>query len=133
MIHFGYVFCFCVEKNAELQPEHRKHEGRAVFQGNKVVDQNWDVAMFQDLGSSPANMDASRAAADCYGRFPGRDIEIADAEQPPAQRKHKGRAVLQGNQVVDQDWDVATFQDLGSSPANMDASRAADLWLLPWT
>ena len=57
-IHFGYVFCLCVEKNSESQPELRKYKGRAVSQGNKVVDQNWDVAMFQDLGSNPANMDA---------------------------------------------------------------------------
>ena len=88
-IHFGYVFCFCVEKNSELQPELRKYKGRAVFQGNKVVDQNWDVAMFQDLGSNPANMDASRAA-DCYGCFPGHGLEIADAEQAYIQADLKG-------------------------------------------
>ena len=45
--------------------------------------------MFQDLGSSPANMDASRAA-DCYGCFPGHDIEIADAEQAYIQADLKG-------------------------------------------
>ena len=45
--------------------------------------------MFQDLGSSPANMDASRAA-DCYGCFPGHGIEIADAEQAYIQADLKG-------------------------------------------
>ena len=36
--------------------------------------------MFQDLGSSPATMEASRAA-DCHGCAEGNDIEQADVEQ----------------------------------------------------
>ena len=72
-----------------MQPELRKYKGRAVFQGNKVVDQNWDVATSQDLGSNPANMDASRAA-DCYGCLPGHGLEIADAEQAYIQADLKG-------------------------------------------
>ena len=42
-------------KNAEL-PEGspaRKYKGRVVFQGNRVVNQNWETAIFQDLGSAP--------------------------------------------------------------------------------
>ena len=32
------------------------------------------------MGSQPASMDAGRTA-DCYGMFPGHDVEQADAEQ----------------------------------------------------
>ena len=45
--------------------------------------------MFQDLGSCPASMEASKAA-DCYGSVPDFDIEIADAVQAYVQ------AALQG-------------------------------------
>ena len=51
-----------------------------MFQGNRVVNQNWEAAVFQDMGNSPATMDASRAC-DCYGSMPGNKTEIADAEQ----------------------------------------------------
>ncbi len=69
-------------ENAELNEgdPRRKFKGRVVFQGNNVRDQNWNVAMFQELSSCPATMDAARAA-DCYGLAPGNTIQQADAEQ----------------------------------------------------
>ena len=53
-IHVGRVFEICVEKGSELPPGHpgRKFKGRSVFQGNQVRDQNFDWAIFQELGSS---------------------------------------------------------------------------------
>eukprot|EP00972_Heterocapsa_arctica_P074856 11047172-Heterocapsa_arctica.AAC.1 len=67
----GYLFALCVEKNSELPAGHpkRKFKGRVVFQGNRVTNQHWEAAIFHDLGSCPATMEASRAA-DCYGSFP---------------------------------------------------------------
>ena len=41
-------------------------------------------------------------------------------------RKFKGRVVFQGNNVVNQHWEAAAFQDLGDTLATMDASRIAD-------
>ena len=81
-MHFGRVFSICVEKNSELPPDHpnRKFKGRVVFMGNNVKDENWNVALFQELSSSPATMEAAKAA-DCYGLFPGHEVEQADAEQ----------------------------------------------------
>ena len=38
-------------------------------------------------------------------------------------RKFKGRGVLLGNQVKNQHWEAAFFQDLGNSPATFEASR----------
>ena len=47
---------------------------------HQVKDQNWEAALFQDLSSSPAAMEASRAA-DAYGLIEGHDIDVADADQ----------------------------------------------------
>ena len=41
-------------------------------------------------------------------------------------RKFKGRGVLLGNQVKNQSFEAAMFQDLGNSPASFEASRWAD-------
>ena len=47
-------------------------------------------------------------------------------------RKHKGRAVFQGNDVKDENWDNAICASLSSSPSSMEASKAADYFgLLP--
>ena len=43
-------------------------------------------------------------------------------------RKFKGRGVLLGNQVKNQVWEAAFFQDLGNSPATFEASRWADFY-----
>ena len=41
-------------------------------------------------------------------------------------RKFKGRGVLLGNQVKNQSFEAAMFQDLGNSPASFEASHWAD-------
>ena len=81
-IHVGRVFGILVEKGSELVADdpRRKFKGRAVFGGNDVRDEAGNWAIFQDLGSCPATMDAARAA-DAYGCFEGHDAEQADAEQ----------------------------------------------------
>ena len=78
----GLIFGIVVEKNHEL-PETdpaRKYKGRAVFQGNNVRDEDGNWAIFQELGSSPATMEAARCA-DAYGMCPGNEVEQFDAEQ----------------------------------------------------
>ena len=62
-MHFGKVFGICVEKGSELKADskHRKFKGCYVFQGNLVRDQNWEAAIFQELGSSPAAMEAGNS------------------------------------------------------------------------
>ncbi len=90
-VHMGYLLGICVEKNSEL-PESdpaRKFKGWVAFQGNRVVDQNYDAAMFQDLGSAPATMEASKIG-DFYGCVPGHSLEIADAVQAYVQADMKG-------------------------------------------
>ena len=48
-------------------------------------------------------------------------------EGDPA-RKFKGRGVLLGDQVKDQNMEAALFQDLGNSPKNFDSARRADFY-----
>ena len=65
----GKVFEICVEKGSELPlgDPLRKYKGRMVFQGNHVRDENADVALFSELGSSPATMEGGGCL-----RFPTR-------------------------------------------------------------
>ena len=90
-IHIAYLFGICVLKGSELPPGHenRKYKYRVVFQGNRVVDEEWQAAQFEDLGSSPATLESSRAC-DLYGCSPDHDIEMADAEQAYVQAELKG-------------------------------------------
>ena len=89
--NLGYLFGICVEKNSELPAGHpsRAYKGRVVLQGNSVVNQDWQRAVFEDLGNAPATVDASRAA-DCFGCAPGHVIQMADAEQAHIQAELKG-------------------------------------------
>ena len=85
----GYLFGLCVEKNSEMSPELRKYKYRVVFQGNRVIDQNYEAAIFQDLGSTPATLEASRVA-DAFGAQENWATEVADAEQAYVQADMKG-------------------------------------------
>ena len=79
--HVGRIFDICVQKNSELPDDdkRKKYKGRAVFGGDNVRDEVGNWAMFQDLGSCPATMEAARTA-DAYGCFPGHASQQADAE-----------------------------------------------------
>jgi len=90
-LNFGHLFGICVEKGSELPEGHenRKMKYRIVFQGNNVKNQDWQAATFDDLGSSPASLEAARAA-DLYGCVPGQAIEMADAVQAYVQAALKG-------------------------------------------
>ena len=54
-----------------------------------MKDENWDVAVFSSLSSSPSRMEASKAA-DHYGLFHGHDTETSDALQAYPQAKLGG-------------------------------------------
>ena len=91
-MHFDYLFGLCVEKGSELPAGHpnRKFKYRVVFQGNAVVNQDWQAATFDDLGSSPGTLESSRAC-DLYGCAPGHEIQMADAEQAYVQALLEGK------------------------------------------
>ena len=90
-VHVGKVFEICVEKGSELPANDplRKFKGRTVFQGNNVRDENSDSALFSELGSSPATMEAGKAL-DAYGHTPGNECQQADGKQAYTQTTLKG-------------------------------------------
>ena len=72
--HFGTLMTLCHEKHSELNTSlssmsgqetaakvEKKYKGRVVFRGNNVKDENAQVALFQDLSSNPAAMEAANA------------------------------------------------------------------------
>ena len=91
-VHVGMIFGFVVEKNSDLPvgDARRKFKGRVVFQGNNVKNQNWESAMFADLGSSPSSMEAGRII-DAFGMRPDYDIQQSDAVQAYLQAKIRGK------------------------------------------
>ena len=56
----GSFATIVVEKNAELSPDDpsRKFKGRTVFLGDQVRDQDAQSAIFVELSSAPAAMEA---------------------------------------------------------------------------
>ena len=89
--HFGKVFEICSVKGDELPEGHpqRKWKGRSVFQGNNVQDENHDHAIFAELGSSPASMEAGKVI-DVFGSQPGYSKQQADSRQAYTQALFKG-------------------------------------------
>ena len=81
-VHLARVHGICVEKNYQLpkRDKKRKFKGRGVLLGDQVKTQNFEAALFQDLGNSPATFEAARWA-DFYGCLEGNDVQMADAIQ----------------------------------------------------
>ena len=82
---------FVLEKNSELPNGHpnKKYKGRVVFLGNRVSNQDFEAAIFADLGNAPANLESGRLA-DCYGACPGNASENADGVQAYLQARMRG-------------------------------------------
>ena len=90
--HVGRVFEVNVIKGDELPEDDpgRKHKCRVVFQGSNVRDENSQQAMFLELSSCPATMEAAKAA-DTYGLLEGNETEQCDAVQAYIQAKLGGK------------------------------------------
>jgi hypothetical protein len=52
----------------------------------------------------------------------------AEFEKGDPRRYYKHRVVFQGNNVKDQDWLVASFNEMSSAPATLEASRVSDIY-----
>ena len=92
-VNFGKIFEIGTLKGAELKEgdPNRKYKGRSVFQGNKVVDENSDHALFVEMSCSPASMEAGKIL-DVFGSQPGYVIQQADAKQAYTQALFTGVA-----------------------------------------
>ena len=67
-IHVADIFEICVQKNAELPDDdpRKKFKGRSVYRGNEGRDEFHDHAIYQEMSSQPASMQAGKAC-DAYG------------------------------------------------------------------
>ena len=59
-VHVAKIFETCVEKGAEVDDNDPRKifKGRAVLDGSWVTHENYDVALFNEMGSSPTIMQA---------------------------------------------------------------------------
>ena len=95
VVYFGRISELCYEKNSELpdNDDRKKYKGRDCFLGDQVKDQDGNVALFQDLSSSPATMAASKFA-DFHGSLPGNKQETADVTSAYLQAFLKGHRTM---------------------------------------
>ena len=90
-VHIGRMFEICALKGSELPVGNHqtKYKGRSCLQGNNVIDENSDYAIFSEMSSSPASMEAAKIV-DAFGSQPGYSKEQADAWQAYSQAAFTG-------------------------------------------
>ena len=90
-VHFGDIFGMCGVKGSELQEGDpaKKWKGSFVFRGSDVKDEYNDTAVFNELSSSPAMLEASKAV-DAYGLIDGNASSQCVAEQAYVQSRFGG-------------------------------------------
>ena len=66
-VHIGYICPLCYEKGSELPDGHsdKKLRARTVFLGNQVMDEYFQEAEMEGLGSAPPAMSDARAIQAC--------------------------------------------------------------------
>ena len=81
-MHVGSLHELCVEKGSELDEgdPNRKFKGRAVFLDDRVKDGRGSIALFEELSSSPASMEAGKFC-DLWGCMPNHTVQGADGTQ----------------------------------------------------
>ncbi len=88
----------------------------------------WDLLIVRE--KSDVVTEARKASKTVqFGRVHGICVEKNfELPQGHLNRKFKGRVVFLGNQVKNQDFEQATFMDLGNSPATIEAARLCDFY-----
>ena len=71
-----------------------------------MLNQHWEAAIFQDLGSASATMEASRTA-DFVGCLHGNCASVADAGQAYFPAERQGTEELNGGRRPDPKWVMA--------------------------
>ena len=87
----GFLFGIMVEKGSEF-PEgdtRRYFQNRVVFRRNDVKDPNWDVALFQEMATTPRTLEAS-CYSDLLASLPGNSVEGRDVQQAYLQAEMEG-------------------------------------------
>ena len=88
---FGRIFEICSQKETKLPDgdPNKKWKGRSVFQGNRFSDENDHHAIFSELGSSLASMEAGKIE-DVFGSQPEYSKQQGDAKQAYTQALFDG-------------------------------------------
>ena len=83
-----------LRENSELEENDplRVSKGRAVFLGDNVRDQDWQYAIFEELGSAPPCIEAAKSL-DAFSLFPGYEQTQDDAFSAYTQSFLLGRGV----------------------------------------
>jgi hypothetical protein len=117
------------------RPVH-KHESTTVPKAIEAMKKEWCTMhekvwdVWQVREKSEVMRDARRRNAVVqFGRVHGICVE-KNSELPDGhpKRKYKGRVVFLGNRVSNQDFEAATFADMGNAPANLESGRLADCY-----
>ena len=92
-VHLAFLFGFMVQKGAEYEPgdPRKKYKYRVVLRGNDIKDQSFEVALFQEMATTPTTLEASRFC-DLLGLLPGNATQGRDVEQAYLLAKMKGPA-----------------------------------------
>ena len=90
------------QKGSELKKTDAdpKWKGRFVFRGSDAKDEYNDIAIFNELSSSPATLEASKAV-DAYGLVDGHTSSQCDAERTYVQSRLGGIETWSGSPRTD--------------------------------
>ena len=101
VIHVGALHELCFEKGSELEvgDPNRKYKGRVVFLGDRVRDQSGQAAVFEELSSSPAALEAGKLC-DLYGSMMRQVQSAADGGAGQANKAKSGRSANGGAEAV---------------------------------
>lgn len=88
----------------------------------------WDYSIVQKWGKVSSDAIQSKTKVHV-----GKVFEIcvergSELQEGDPLRNFKGRRVFRGNNVKDESADVASFAEVGSSPANMEAGKSLDAY-----
>ena len=118
------------------RPVSRK-EMMAAPKAVAAMRSEWDRLWKKKVWSHDKPIEWSQVAKDArvqskkvhLGRIFGIRVEKgSELPENDARRKFKYRLVFAGNAVPDENWQSATFQDLGSSLASQEAGKACDAY-----
>ena len=95
---------------------------------NRKVWQNYTVREWSEVAAEARNTGVVVHFGYLFGMMVEKNYELREIDPTDKRIKMKYRVVFRGNDVKDQNYDVALFQDMGSSASTMDASRSADMF-----
>ena len=114
--------------------------GKTHRKGTAAYNKEWDNLRHQKVWQNHTVRewsDVAREARDSgkdvhfgylFGLMVEKNSELREMDPNDVRIKYKYRVVFRGNDVRDQNFDVALFQDMGSAASTMDASRSCDLY-----